>query len=146
MGEHRQGDTYFRVSHGRLKLRRIGRSPRGMLIYYDRPDRAESRYSEHHLAPVADAEEVETVLGAALGTLVKVDKTRHLFLYGATRIHLDRVENLGCFVELETVMQYQTEEEARAEHELVKQTLGLDERETVAVSYGDLLQERSHRP
>ncbi len=146
MGEHRQGDTYFRVPCGRLKMRRIRDSPRGTLIYYDRPDRAESRYSKYYLAPVDDAEEVETLLDTALGTLVKVDKTRHLFLYGATRIHLDRVENLGCFVELETVMQYQTEEEARAEHELVKQTLGLDEREIVAVSYGDLLQERSRRP
>lgn len=146
MGEHRQGDTYFRVPCGRLKMRRIRDSPRGTLIYYDRPDRAESRYSKYYLAPVDDAEEVETLLDTALGTLVKVDKTRHLFLYGATRIHLDRVENLGCFVKLETVMQYQTEEEARAEHELVKQTLGLDEREIVAVSYGDHLQERSRRP
>jgi predicted adenylyl cyclase CyaB len=146
MGERQQGDTYFRVPRGRLKLRRIRGSPHSTLIYYDRPDRPESRYSEYHLALVDDAEEVETLLGAALGTLVKVDKIRHLFLYGATRIHLDRVENLGCFVELETVMQYQTEEEARAEHELVKQTLGLDERETVAFSYGDLLRERSHRP
>jgi predicted adenylyl cyclase CyaB len=94
---------------------------------------------------VNDAEEIETLLGAALGTFVKVNKTRHLFVYGATRIHLDRVENLGCFVELETIMQYQTEEEARAEHELVKQTLGLDERETLAVSYGDL-RERARRP
>ena len=146
MGEHRQGDTYFRVPRGRLKLRRIRGSPHSTLIYYDRPDRTESRYSEYHLAPVDDAEEVETLLGTALGTLVKVGKTRHLFSYGATRIHLDQVENLGCFVELETVIQYQTEEEARAEHELVKQTLGLDEREIVAVSYGDLLQERSRRP
>jgi predicted adenylyl cyclase CyaB len=146
MSERQQGDTYFRVPRGRLKLRRIGGSPHSTLIYYDRPDRAESRYSEYYLAPVVDAEEVETLLDTALGTLVKVDKTRHLFLYGATRIHLDRVENLGCFVELETVVQYQTEEDALAEHELVKQTLGLDERETVAVSYGDLLQERSRRP
>jgi len=146
MGEHRQGDTYFRVPRGRLKMRRIRDSPRGTLIYYDRPDRAESRYSEYYLAPVDDAEEVETLLDTALGTLVKVGKTRHLFSYSATRIHLDQVENLGCFVELETVMQYQTEEEARAEHELVKQTLGLDERETVAVSYSDLLRRRSRRP
>ena len=146
MDKRRQGDTFFRVPHGRPKLRRIRDSPHGTLIYYDRPDRPESRYSEYHLALVDDAEEVETLLDTALGTLVKVDKTRHLFLYGATRIHLDRVENLGCFVELETVMQYQTEEEARAEHVLVKQTLGLDEREIVAVSYGDLLQERSRRP
>jgi predicted adenylyl cyclase CyaB len=146
MGERQQGDTYFRVPRGRLKLRRIRGSPHSTLIYYDRPDRPESRYSEYHLALVDDAEEVETLLGAALGTLVKVDKIRHMFLYGATRTHLDRVENLGCFVELETVMQYQTEEEARAEHELVKQTLGLDERETVAFSYGDFLRERSYRP
>ena len=146
MGERRQGDTYFRVPRGRLKLRQTEGSSHGTLIYYDRPDRAESRYSEYHLAPVDEAEEIETLLGTALGTLVKVDKTRHLFLYGATRIHLDRVENLGCFVELETVVQYQTQEEARAEHELIKLELGLDERDPVAVSYGDLLRERSRRP
>jgi adenylate cyclase class IV len=95
---------------------------------------------------VNDAEEIEPLLGATLGTHVKVDKIRHLFLFGATRIHLDRVANLGCFVELETVIQHQREEETYAEHELVGQTLRLDECETVAVSYGDLLQERSCRP
>ncbi len=146
MDKRRQGDTYFRVPHGRPKLRRIRDSPHGTLIYYDRPDRPESRYSYYHLAPVNEAEEIEPLLGATLGTHVKVDKTRHLFLFGATRIHLDRVANLGCFVELETVILYQREEEAYAEHELVKQTLRLDECETVAVSYGDLLQERSRRP
>ena len=66
MDKRRQGDMYFRVPHGRLKLRRIRDSPHGTLIYYDRPDRPESRYSEYHLAPVNDAEEIEPLLGATL--------------------------------------------------------------------------------
>lgn len=102
-------------------------------------DLAKSRYSEYHLAPVGDPEVLRTLLDAALGTLVTVIKTRRLLLYGATRIHLDQVEGLGRFIELETVILDQTEQEARAEHEIVKKALGLKRRETVATGYSDLL-------
>ena len=145
MDTSRDVDTYFQVPRGRLRLRQTEGSSHGTLIYYDRPDRAESRYSEYHLAPVSDSEATKTLFDAVLGVLVTVTKTRHLFLYGATRIHLDRVEGLGRFVELETIIQRQTEEEARVEHELVKQTLGLDRCETVVASYSDLLEARKER-
>jgi adenylate cyclase class IV len=80
------------------------------------------------------------LLDAALGTLVMVIKIRHVLLYSATRIHLDQVEGLGRFVELETVLlRGQSEEEAQAEHELVKEALGLNRREPVALSYSHLL-------
>ena len=88
---------------------------------------------------MGEARETEALLDAALGTLVRVIKSRHVLLYSATRIHLDQVESLGRFVELETVLRGQSEEEAQAEQELVKQALGLNRREPVAFSYSDLL-------
>jgi homotetrameric cytidine deaminase len=101
-GVLRQRDTYFRARSGRLKLRE--EDPGGAtLIQYDRPDAAEARESRYRLTRVADAEELRASLDAALGTLVVVDKERHLLLWEGVRIHLDTVHGLGSFVELEGV-------------------------------------------
>ena len=51
-----QTDTYFRVPHGRLKLREI-RGQESELIWYERADRAEARSSRFRIVPVADAED-----------------------------------------------------------------------------------------
>src|SRR5919199_5865424 len=101
-GELRQRDTYFAARRGRLKLRE--QEPGGAeLIAYERPDAAEARESRYRIAPVADPEALRDALDAALGTTVVVDKRRHLFLWEGVRIHLDRVDGLGDFVELEGV-------------------------------------------
>ncbi len=73
-GVSRDVDTYFRVPQGRLKLRRTEGSPHGTLIYYDRPDLTESRYSEYYLAPVHDPEVTRALLDGALDTFVTVTK------------------------------------------------------------------------
>jgi homotetrameric cytidine deaminase len=52
---------------------------------------------------VPDPDELRASLDAALGTLVVVDKERHLLLWDGVRIHLDTVDGLGSFVELEGV-------------------------------------------
>jgi homotetrameric cytidine deaminase len=101
-GVLRQRDTYFRSRGGRLKLRE--EEPGGAtLIQYDRPDAGEARESRYRLTAVDDAETLRASLDAALGTLVVVDKERHLLLWEGVRIHLDTVEGLGSFVELEGV-------------------------------------------
>ncbi|MDP9382510.1 MAG: class IV adenylate cyclase [Chloroflexota bacterium] len=141
-GVSRDVDTYFRAPRGRLKLRQREGEAHGTLIYYERPDTAVSRYSEYSLARVVDSEAMRNLLDASLGTLVTVSKTRRLLLYGATRVHLDVVDGLGCFVELETVMTRQSEQEARREHELVREAMELKGREVVEVSYSDLLLRR----
>lgn len=101
-GVLRQRDTYFRTRSGRLKLREEeGAAP--VLIQYDRPDAAAARESRYRLTRVEDPDELRDSLDAALGTLVVVDKERHLLLWEGVRIHLDRVQGLGAFVELEGV-------------------------------------------
>jgi homotetrameric cytidine deaminase len=101
-GELRQRDTYFAAPRGRLKLRE--QEPgEAELIAYERADAARARESRYRIAPVSDADAVREALDAALGTTVVVAKRRHLLLYDGVRIHLDRVEGLGDFVELEGV-------------------------------------------
>ena len=136
-GVLRQRDTYFRARAGRLKLRE--EEPGGAaLIQYDRPDAAAARESRYRVTPVQDPDELRASLDAALGTLVVVDKERHLFLWDDVRIHLDNVEGLGTFVELEGVAP--PESDLGAEREKVAQLqakLGIGE--VLTDSYSDRL-------
>jgi homotetrameric cytidine deaminase len=101
-GVLRQRDTYFRARSGRLKLREQ-EGAEAVLIQYDRPDAAAARESRYRLTRVQDPEELRASLESALGTLVVVEKERHLLLWEGVRIHLDAVDGLGSFVELEGV-------------------------------------------
>jgi homotetrameric cytidine deaminase len=139
-GVLRQRDTYFGRARGRLKLREQdgGPGPTAQLITYVRPDAGEARTSAYRLAEVSDPDALREALDAALGTLVVVDKRRHLLRYENVRLHLDDVEGLGRFVELEGVAA--TDSDLTREHELVahlREALALGD--PVAVSYSDLL-------
>src|SRR3954471_4496057 len=97
-----QRDTYFRVASGRLKLRE--EEPDGAsLVQYDRVDDASARESRYRVVPVEDAAGLCAALQTSLGVLAVVEKERHLLLWQNVRIHLDRVHNLGNFLELEGV-------------------------------------------
>jgi len=134
-----QRDTYFRVAAGRLKLRE--EQPGGAtLIQYDRPDAARSRTSAYRLVSIDDPDGLRTALDAALGTLVVVDKERHLFLADAVRIHLDRVRGLGSFVELEGVAPAGSDlEPERAKVARLQEALGIAPERIVRGSYSDAL-------
>jgi homotetrameric cytidine deaminase len=136
-GVLRQRDTYFRTRAGRLKLR-VEEPGGAVLIQYDRADAATARESRYRLAPVSDPEALRASLDAALGTLVVVDKERHLLLWDGVRIHLDTVAGLGSFVELEGVAA--PESDLSAEHEKVahlRDALGIGE--ILSGSYSDRL-------
>jgi adenylate cyclase class IV len=66
-----------------------------------------------------------------------------LFLVGRTRIHLDIVENLGHFLELEVVLRENefTEAGVREAEELM-QRLGVSPSQLIDRAYVDLLAER----
>jgi homotetrameric cytidine deaminase len=136
-GVLRQRDTYFRARSGRLKLRE--EEPGGAtLIQYDRPDAAQARESRYRLVQVPEPDVLRASLDEALGTLVVVDKARHLFLWEGVRIHLDAVEGLGTFVELEGVAR--SDSDLSAEHDKVAHLRGaLHIHEVLTDSYSDRL-------
>jgi len=132
-GEISQRDTYFGHANGRLKLREQDPGDTE-LIQYRRADEAGPRVSDYRLVPVGDADALREALDAALGTLVVVEKSRRLLIWEGVRIHLDEVEGLGSFVELEDPSGGDWLDELSAK-------LGI--REPIAGSYSDLLLETS---
>jgi len=134
-----QHDTFFHAPVGRLKLRRLA-PDRGELIVYTRPDHEGPKTSRYAIAPTSDPLAMERVLTEALGVRGRVVKTRYLFLVGRTRIHLDRVEGLGDFMELEVVLR-EGEDAAMGETEArdLMTRLGIAPDDLVSGAYLDLL-------
>jgi len=134
-----QEDIFFRSGRGRLKLR-IFSDDSGELIYYERPDTGKAKKSDYQIHRTARPRELRRVLADALGETVTVKKKRELFITGQTRIHLDEVEGLGAYMELEVVLEPgQTfEEGSRIADDLMRE-LGVKESELVPCAYCDLI-------
>lgn len=139
--ELRQDDTFFACPGGRLKLRQLA-PDQGQLIYYERADVAGPKLSSYFIAPTHDPAALRDTLGRALSVIGRVRKRRRLYLAGQTRIHLDEVEGLGSFVELEVVLA-ETDEVATGERmaaELLRK-LGVPAGDLVEGAYLDLMNE-----
>jgi adenylate cyclase class 2 len=136
----RQRDTYFAVAQGRLKLREDLAAGSGELIFYLRPEESGLRSSRYWRASSADPAALRSLLEAAHGIVGVVTKRRRLFLYRNVRIHLDDVEGLGSFVELESVLELAGEESPEEAQALasVVDALGLASLPSVAGGYLDL--------
>lgn len=134
-----QDDTFFACAHGRLKLRDFG-AGRGELIHYERPDTAGPKRSDYVRVPTHDPAALREALGRAHGVIGRVRKTRWLLMHGATRIHLDRVDGLGDFVELEVVLRAgQRDADGAAVAGSLLGRLGIEASQCVAGAYLDLL-------
>ncbi len=101
--EHVQRDTYFKVNKGKLKLRQVDGEP-AELIFYDRPPIKDSKISSYSIYRTVKADELSAVLAKFLDIDLVVLKTRILYLWQNVRIHLDRVNNLGTFIEFEAAL------------------------------------------
>jgi adenylate cyclase class IV len=134
-----QDDTFFHVPHGRLKLRQFGDGS-AELIHYHRPDTGDAKLSDYVRTPVPEPASLRWALERALGTRGRVIKQRVVLLVGATRIHLDRVDGLGEFIELEVVLRdHQSEREGAVIAEQLMHELGLANAPRIAGAYLDLL-------
>ena len=137
-----QEDTFFNTEMGRLKLR-ILEVRRAQLIYYTRPDQEGPKRSDYHIYETADPENLKRVLELTYGIRGVVRKTRYLYIVGQTRIHLDEVEGLGQFMELEVVMQAgQSDADGQAIAEGLMTSLGVERGDLLEGAYLDLLVSR----
>lgn len=140
-----QEDTFFNAPQGRLKLRILA-GEKGQLIYYTRPDQEGPKRSDYHIFQTEDPESLKRVLALAYGVRGVVRKTRYLYRVGQTRVHLDDVEGLGQFMELEVVMQEgQSDAEGQAIAEGLMEHLGVDRSDLLEGAYMDLLESSTDR-
>ena len=136
----KQEDFYFNIPKGRLKLRVLS-IKKGQLIYYERPDEPGPKVSSYQIYETNTPNKLIEVLDSSYGIRNIVRKTRHLYVYKRTRIHMDYVDNLGEFIELEVIMgrndnHSNGKEEARS---LIKK-LEIDDEDLINSSYIDLLE------
>lgn len=141
-GLDHQIDTYFEVPNGRLKLREG--NIECALIHYNRANQTTAKRSEiHYYQPTDKVTDLKQTLEAALGIKVVVDKKRHIFFINNVKFHLDRVEGLGTFVEIEAIDQGGSHTEAALQAQCLhyQQLLGIQTADLIAYSYSDLLLE-----
>ena len=134
-----QDDTFFGCERGRMKLRTLSAGD-GELIFYRRPDQKGPKESNYSIVPTAQPDSLRQVLSLAYGQIGQVRKRRSLYLIGRTRVHLDRVEGLGHFLELEVVLSDGESPQAGIEeaHKLAT-LLGIDSEQLIDAAYIDLL-------
>lgn len=141
VGRDMQVDTYFQVAHGRLKLREG--NIEHALIHYFREDRAGSKTSHVQLYRPDPDPALKEILTAALGVRVVVPKQRDIFFEDNVKIHVDHVEGLGDFVEVEAVERSpsHTEDSLREQCLAYVQLFGVREQDFIPVSYADLMEQ-----
>jgi len=138
-GEIWQRDTYFNVARGGLKLREE-RPGRSHLIQFERANELQQRESRYRIVVPDDGPSLRAALEAAIGVSVVVVKRRQLHLWRGVRIHLDEVEQLGTFIELEAVAP--PESDLTHEHELIRElrdAFQITDARLVALGYADQL-------
>jgi adenylate cyclase class IV len=144
--ELQQEDTFFPALHGRLKLRVLD-PDHGELIHYERDDSRGPRPSLYRITTTREPQALREALTAALGTCGVVRKRRRLIMIGQTRVHLDAVEGLGAFLELEVVLRHdQSRNEGMTIARDLMRKLDIRQEDLVDRAYIDLLQNRENDP
>lgn len=130
-----QEDIYYHFNKGLLKVRIEGNEK--FLIFYLRDEKKKDRWSNYSILKLTE-EKYRKFLDKSYNEVIRVKKTRKLFIYKNTRIHLDRVDKLGEFLELETVVN-QDDVSAKMEFDEVVTHLNLDLSKQINDSYKNML-------
>ncbi len=137
-----QRDTYFEVARGGLKLREE-QPGRPHLIQFERANEPQQHESRYRIIEVSDGASLCAALATAIGIRGAVVKRRHLLLWQSVRIHLDEVEQLGTFIELEAAAP--ADSDLDHEHRLIAE-LGITDERLVALGYAAQLLQASSDP
>lgn len=138
-GIDEQTDTYFNVTQGRLKLRE-GNIERN-LIYYNRPDEDGPKQSDFQLFAVDDTNKLRHILTAALGIKVALKKRREIYFIDNIKFHLDSLEGLGNFLEIEASNKNHRiqVEKLHEQCNFYMKEFGVEEKDLINCSYSDMI-------
>lgn len=138
-GVDEQSDTYFNVANGRLKLREG--NIENNLIFYERINQAGPKNSHFNLVKVEDAKGLKETLAKANGIKVVVKKRREIYYIGNVKFHIDEVEQLGSFAEIEAgnMLEDLSPEQLKEQCDFYMKEFGIKEEDLVEVSYSDML-------
>lgn len=143
IGTDHQIDHYYKVPHGRLKLR-LGTIEKS-LIFYDRPNTLEAKVSNYALFKRESLDDLHPVLSQALGELVTVDKLREIYFIQNAKIHLDKIEALGEFVEIEIIDEVEKDDKFSTlldQCNYYQKAFAIESSDLIDRSYSDLLLEQ----
>ena len=130
-----QKDVYYEAKKGLLKLRT--ENGRDSLIKYLRDEKSKERVSNYDVLKIS-ANSAEEFFNDIFMIKAVVEKKRILYLYKNTRIHFDKIKELGNFIELESVV-VKDKKSAIKEFDEVVKLLGLDIRKQLRKSNLDLI-------
>lgn len=134
-----QTDIYFKVPKGRLKLREG--NIENNLIYYDRNNEAGPKLSNFQLVKVPDAEGLKKILSDSLGIRIIVQKKREIYYIENVKFHIDEVEGVGSFAEIEAGNMFadKTQQQLQEQCDFYIKEFAIEEKDFIAVSYSDML-------
>ena len=139
LGIDNQTDTYFIVTNGRLKLRES--NIENNLIFYERENQASPKESKVILFENNPTSPLKSILEKSLEILVVVNKTREIYFIGNVRFHIDRVADLGWFIEIEAIDHGGTigKEKLYKQCREYMDLFGIAEEDLIEKSYSDML-------
>jgi adenylate cyclase class 2 len=140
-GIDHQTDTYYKVPKGRLKLRQG--NIENCLIFYERSNQPGPKRADVRLFTLEKDSALAEVISSALEILVVVKKKREIYFLDNVKFHIDEVDCLGSFVEIEAI-----DAEGRIGAEKLTQQCAeymhlfkITKDQLVACSYSDMLLE-----
>ena len=134
-----QTDTYFKVANGRLKLREG--NIESNLIFYERHNQGGPKSSNFILTKIDEADKLKESLSKANGIKAVVEKKREIYYIRNVKFHIDEVEGLGSFVEIEAgnILADLSKDELQQQCEFYIKQFGIEKNDLVEISYSDML-------
>jgi adenylate cyclase class IV len=133
-----QRDTFFAVAQGKLKMREEAEG--AALIHYRRVHEGALEVSNYEIVSVPDPAPLHAMLTGALGVIAEIRKMRTLLIRRNVRLHLDRVDSLGSFGEIEAVVAGDEPPEIyRAEVDGILAALEITPGDLISESYFELM-------
>lgn len=141
-GSDHQIDTYFKVNKGRLKLREG--QLENFLIYYERENIDGPKQSNIILFKSSPDSTLKPILVNSCGVLVVVDKKREIYFIENVKFHLDTIEGLGTFMEIEAI-DYENNigmDKLQDQCQKYISLFEIPDTDLISVSYSDLILEQ----